>query len=156
VNSDDVLSPPEIETYARAVLADLAITVDGQGVQRSLVRVDTPAADAFSDGQGTIRIEASVHAPASHGSHRLVIRNQHLPGFSVYLANALLPDAAGVAIVRQTRDLRQQTFWLDYEIRGRDANALAWLLAASSLLSVLVCGRMRSIVARNTRPVPLV
>ncbi len=100
------------------MIADLAITLDGHDVALSLARVETPAAEELRDGQGTIRIETSTRASTSNGRHRLVVRNGHLPGLSVYLANALLPDAANTRILQQTRDLRQQTFSLDYEIQG--------------------------------------
>lgn len=141
-NRDGVLSPTEAEAYGRAVIADLAITLDGHGVPLSLDRVEMPAADELRDGQRTIRIEASVPASASNGRHRLVIANTHLSQFSVYLANALLPGTAEARIVQQTRDVRQQTFWLDYEIRAANTTALAWLLAASIMLTMLVCGRL--------------
>lgn len=141
VNGDGALSPTEAEAYARSVIADLAITLDGHDVALSLVRVETPAAEELRDGQGAIRIQTSTRTSTPNGRHRLVVRNGHLPGLSVYLANALLPGAADIRILQQTRDLRQQTFSLDYEIRGVNRTALAWLLAASIMLTMLVCGR---------------
>jgi hypothetical protein len=140
-DGDDALSPTEAEAYARSVIADLAITLDGDDVALSLVRVETPAAEELRDGQGTIRIEASTSASIPSGRHRLVVRNGHLPDSSVYLANALLPDAADIRILQQARDFRQQTYSLDYEIRGANTAALAWLLAASTILTMLVCAR---------------
>ena len=141
-NADGVLSPTEAEAYARSVLADLAITLDDHDVRLSLVRVEMPALEGLRDGQGTIHIEAEVSASAERGRHRLVIRNGHLPAVSAYLANALLPRAAdNIRILQQKRDVRQQTFWLDYDVRGVEATAVAWLLSASVILIMLVFGR---------------
>ena len=143
-NGDGALSPTEAEAYARSVIADLAITLDGHDVALSLVRVETPAAEELRDGQGAIRIHTSARPSTPNGRHRLVVRNGHLPSLSVYLANALLPDAADIRILQQSRDLRQQTFSLDYEIRGVNRTALAWLLAASTMLTLLVSARRLS------------
>jgi hypothetical protein len=140
-NGDGALSPSEAEAYARSIIADLAIALDGHNVAPSLVRVETPSAEELRDGQGTIRIETSTRASTSNGRHRLVVRNGHLPSLSVYLANALLPGATDIRILQQTRDLRQQIFTLDYERRGVNRNPLAWLLAASTMLTMLVWAR---------------
>jgi hypothetical protein len=140
-NDDGVLSPTEAEAYARSVIADLAITLDGHDVALSLVRAETPAAEELRDGQGTIRIETSTRAATSSGRHRLIIHNGHLPSVSVYLANALLPDTADIHILQQARDLHQQTFSLDYEARSVNTTLLAWLLTASTMLTMLVWAR---------------
>ena len=40
----------------------------------------------------------------SAGAHRLLFRNAHLAGHSAYLANALVPESARVAVTSQRRD----------------------------------------------------
>jgi hypothetical protein len=139
-DGDNVLSPAEVEKYGRAVIADLAVSLDGADVALSLARVETPSTEELKSGQGIIRIETSTRALLSSGRHRVVVFNGHLPRSSVYLANALLPDSE-TRILQQWRDTRQQTFSVDYEIRGADRTAFAWLLAASTILSALVYGR---------------
>jgi hypothetical protein len=135
-NGDGLFSAAEAEAYGRAVIADLALSVDGNALPLSLLRVEIPLADELREGQGTIRLEIS--APSTTGRHRLVVRNGHMPAQSVYLANALLPDTPTVRIVRQSRDVRQQTFFLDYEVRRVNAAGLVWVLIGSAMLTMLV------------------
>jgi hypothetical protein len=138
-NGDGRFSPAEAETYGRAVIADLALSVDGDAVPLSLLRVEIPLAGELREGQGTIRLQVS--APSTTGLHRLVVRNGHMPAQSVYLANALLPDTPAVRIVRQSRDVRQQTFFLDYEVRRVRAAGLVWVLIGGAMLTTLARAR---------------
>ena len=63
------------------------------------------------------------------GSHRLLFRNAHLAGHSAYLANALVPESARVAVTAQRRDRDQSELTIEYMVRGRGAAAtLAWVL----------------------------
>jgi hypothetical protein len=144
-NGDGLFSRSEAEAYGRAVIADLALHVDGDSLPLSLVRVEIPLADELREGRGVIRLQLS--APSATGRHRLVVRNRHMPAQSVYLANALLPDTPAVRIVRQSRDVRQQTFFLDYEVRPVNAAGFVWILIGSVLLTTLV--RLRRQSARN-------
>ena len=143
LNSDGVLSPTEAEHYARAVIADLSVSVDGATVNVSLVRMELPPVAEIRDGQGVIRVELTAPAPATNGGHLIVVRNSHLPGLSVYLANALLPDEPGLRIISQQRDSRQQTFWLEYEAVASPAARWAWTFLASASLLMLAWSRRR-------------
>lgn len=139
-DGDEVLSPAELEKYGRAVIADLAVSLDGEDVSLVLARVEAPPTEELRSGQGTIRIETSARTALASGRHRLVVRNGHLPPLSAYLANALLPDA-DTRILQQSRDVRQQTFSMDYERRPAYTIMFAWWIAASVMLTALAYGR---------------
>jgi hypothetical protein len=136
-NDDGVLSPMEAEAYGRAVLMDLDASIDGAPLPLSLQRVELPAVEEMRSGQGVLRIEIAARTVPARGRHQLQVRNRHLPSVSVYLANALMPDSAGISILRQTRDVRQQTFRVDYEVRAVNVTAIGWLAFAGAGLVVL-------------------
>jgi hypothetical protein len=138
LNTDDIVSPSEAEQYGRAVLAEIDFRLDDVPLLMTMVRVDVPSAGEMRDGHGTIRVEAHAQAKAAPGSHRVTMQNMHMPTLSVYLANALVPETSDLRIVRQTRDVRQQTFWLDYEIRSVDLSAVSWLFGAVVGVAALV------------------
>jgi hypothetical protein len=143
-NADGSVSPLEAEAYGRVVLADVSARLDGESLGLTLVRVEVPTADEMRDGVGTIRIEAAGAAHAGRpGPHQFELRNSHRPGSGVYLANALAPQDADIRIVRQQRDLRQQTFVLKYEVRPSTGAAAGWLVAGAAVLMALGRWRMR-------------
>jgi hypothetical protein len=143
-DADGRVSGPEAEAYARRVLADLAVEADGRAVSLVLMRADVPSRDELADGMGTIRIDAIADgAPASAGRHRLDLRNDHEPGRSVYLANALMPRAPGVAIASQIRDPRQRQVRIEYDIEAETAGHVRWVFAGALSLAALAVFRRR-------------
>jgi hypothetical protein len=125
------VSPTEAEAYGRAVQGDLRLRLDGADLPLTLDRVEVPTIGEMRDGIGTLRLEFSAAGSGSAGRHRLELTNAHLPDRSVYLANALMPETSGVTIVRQDRDVRQQDYRLEYELRGgRGGPPVWWLIAA--------------------------
>jgi hypothetical protein len=141
-DGDGSLSPDEAERYARVVLADLTVTIDGNPVAPALDRVDVSTVAELRDGVGTIRVRASAPGPRWPGRHHVDVRNRHLPSTSVYLANALLPESANVRIEQQSRDRRQQDFLLEYAIGKNVAAPALWVAIAS--LGLIVFVRVRS------------
>ena len=137
-DGDGRFSPLEAEAYGRAVIADLSVALDEAAVAPSLVRVEMPVADELRSGQGVIRVQATAPGTTATGPHRLHVRNEHMPALSVYLANALMPEAKSTRILRQTRDQRQQTYWLEYETGRSPVMTVAWLLSAMAGIAGLV------------------
>jgi hypothetical protein len=138
---DGVVSPHEIEDYARGVLRELVLDVDGVSRGLELTRAECPSWPELRDGMGTIRIEASSAAPfAAAGSHRIRYRNLHRPDISVYLANALVPSSPGVSIVGQVRDVRQQSFDLDIALGG-GRSRFGWIFVQGMLVAALLAYR---------------
>src|SRR5688500_2478626 len=57
------VTPPEIEAYARRLLNDLALQVDGRGYLLTLTRAECPSWPELRDGMGTITMVATVDVP---------------------------------------------------------------------------------------------
>jgi hypothetical protein len=133
-DADGVVSTVELEDYARAVLRDLVVDVDGISHRVNLTRAECPSWPEFRDGVGTIRVEASSATALAVGRHQIRFRNLHRPEISVYLANALLPASRDVAIVAQARDARQQSFELDIAVRGSRSRS-AWIVVQFMLFA---------------------
>jgi hypothetical protein len=142
-NRDEVVSAGERRAYASLVMSALTLDVDGTRLPMRLDASDFPEAEAVRRGEGTIRLHAVAVLPRmSAGSHQLLFRNRHHRDRSVYLANALVPGSADVAITAQRRDANQSELIIDYVVRGLPATSTARLLfgglAAATVLSLLV------------------
>jgi len=93
---------------------------------------------AFRRGDGTIRLHIEATLPeVAAGSHRLRFRNAHLAGQSAYLANALVPESARVAVTAQRRDRDQSELTIEYTVDGGSTAAtLARVLRSLTALSL--------------------
>jgi hypothetical protein len=96
----------------------------------------------MSDGLGTIQVRA--HGPSqsvSSGRRQLYFRNDHQPAASVYLVNALMPEQAGVRVVAQARDPRQQSVRVEYDFGLRWTAQVLWMVLAAVVLLPLAASR---------------
>jgi hypothetical protein len=142
-DADGVISPAEIEAYGRSVLADVSVSVDGQGAALELTSIDAPSIAEMREGMATIRLRATGRVHARSGTHDLYVENRHLPSSSVYMVNALMPDDPAITVVSQIRDPRQSSARVEYDIGpGRGAQA-AWLSIGAIGLSALAIFRRR-------------
>jgi hypothetical protein len=141
-DGDHTISPVEAGAYGQAVLADLVLELDGRSVAVTLTRVEAPSIDDMRDGVGTIQLRAvgSVEAVAA-GRRYLYFRNNHQPGASVYMINALIPEDADVRVVGQSRDPRQQGARIEYNVGPRWPAQLLWLVLGAAGLSALMALR---------------
>ena len=115
---DGSMSIEEQNHYARQVVSAVQIQVDEEPVPLHLSSLTFPEPSSFRRGEGMIRLRAiAPHRSLSAGAHRLFFRNAHLNQQSVYLANALLPESARVAVTGQRRDGDQSELTIDYSIR---------------------------------------
>jgi hypothetical protein len=133
-DADGSISEAEMTAYAKQVLRDVSLHVDGEPSALTLTRATFPAWADVREGLGTIRLEAV--APASlvrAGSHQIVYESAHQPATSAYLVNALKPAAGGIVIGNQRRDIRQRRIELDVEVTG-SREWLAWSAALALLL----------------------
>lgn len=113
------ISDDEARAYGRRVLRDLHVTLDGRPVPLAMVDHQFPAVAAILAGEGTIRFRlAAVISPIEPGDHRLHFRNDHRPGISVYLANALAPGSSRVEVLRQERSADQRDVIITYRLRA--------------------------------------
>jgi hypothetical protein len=154
-DGDDRIAPREAEAYGRAVLADVVLELDDRPVALTLVRVEVPPVDELRHGMGTIQLRASagVERPMSRRP-QLHFRNNHQPGFSVFLVNALVPGDAGVSVVRQTRDATQRDVRIDYDVRAPWPARLYWPLAGAVALLMTLFGFRSSFFVTRARIIP--
>jgi hypothetical protein len=139
------ISPEEAANYGRIVLGEVTLALGARTAPLTLTSVDVPSIDELRDGSGAIRIRASSdHPDAPSGRVRLHFRNDHRPGASVYLVNALLPQDPGVRVLGQTRDGTQREAWIDYEIAPRAAARLTWPVIGLGVLAVWLAFRRRA------------
>jgi hypothetical protein len=129
-NGDGSFSPDEQRTYVDRVMGALAATHDGARLALLLESSSFPEASAFRRGEGAIRLRAQAPLPdLASGAHRLFFQNRHLADQSVYLANALAPESARIAVTAQRRDTEQTELTIDYDLRAEPAASTSvWLL----------------------------
>jgi hypothetical protein len=133
---DGAIAPDEAAAYARRVLSDLVLEVDGRSIALTLARVEVPPAGEMREGMGTIQIRADGHVETATARHREVyFRNNHQPDASVYLVNALVPEDGAVAVVAQTRDIRQREARIEYRVASSWPMQLLWVVVAAGGLS---------------------
>lgn len=141
---DGRFSADEKRAYLREVSAAWRVAIDGQRLPLDITASSFADPDSLRRGEGTIQLEASGALPRlPAGSHRLVFDNGYRRDISVYLANALVPRSARVAIAGQARDADQRELTIDYDL-GEQADAplpSLWLfggVAGVSLATVLL------------------
>jgi hypothetical protein len=138
---DGRIGKEDIDGYARRVLGDLELSVDGTIVPLVLARVDCPSWEEMREGMGTIRIEARTATGLAAGTHRLHFVNAHEPTMSVYLANALVPSDPGLTIGAQRRDVLQRRVDIEVEVARAYATGY-WLLTLAVALGALTFVRL--------------
>jgi hypothetical protein len=93
------------------------VTLDDRLLEPRLVSRIFPGLTGFRRGEGTLRLEiAATLPPVSPGPHRILFKNAHLSGHSVYLANALVPESPRVRVTGQRRDPDQTRLEIEYTI----------------------------------------
>ena len=138
-DADGAISPMEAEAYARAVVADLDLSVNGHGVALTLTSVEAPTIGEMLDGVGTIRLTTRADlTSATPAGMAIRFSNRHASGDSVYLVNALRPVDRTMVLERQSRDVQQRTIDLDYAVQPGRAAALGWSVLGLSLVLGLV------------------
>jgi hypothetical protein len=145
LDGDGTISSAEAGAYGASVLKDLVVTLDRQPVVMSLTRAEVPSIAEMYEGLGTIRLTAAGQIPSLRAGRRhLDFRNAHEPIPSVYLANAMMPDDEAVAVIKQSRDPRQQELRVDYAVAPGWRGRVSWLAFGAGALSVLAALRWRS------------
>lgn len=120
VDGDGQISAAEEQAYARRVLQDIALEVDGRRAPLALTGVEFPSRREMNEGTGAIRLDLAAEAALSTvGEHQLSFRNDHLPELGVYLVNALVPATSEIKISRQERDPLQREMRLSFNVTPR-------------------------------------
>lgn len=133
---DGVLSPGEQEGYARRVLRDVRLELDGRPLILTAATWRFPVPEEMTVGMGRIEVRAAAAVGGmADGPHRARFLNRHRTDVGVYLANALVPSDPSVRILGQERDVRQRELVVAYDT---GAARRGWPLALATLATALV------------------
>ena len=113
-NRDGIISPAEREAYARRVLRDVSLSIDGHRLIPSLVSVAFRCMEQMKEGLGEIQIEFRAGLPPGDSHRRLVFENHHQSRMAAYLMNCLVPGDRNLRIVAQNRNENQSLYELEY------------------------------------------
>jgi len=139
---DRRISPAEIEAYARKVLSDVSLEVDGRACTPTLARAESPSWPEMRDGVGTVHVTATTDSRLAPGRHQVRLVNRHQSDIGVYLVNALKPSGR-VSIQAQERDAQQHGIRL--EVAVSRAYFAAWqIMGAIVIVGGLVLFRRAS------------
>ncbi|MBL9139005.1 MAG: hypothetical protein JNK85_24265 [Verrucomicrobiales bacterium] len=122
LDADGEISATESVDYARRLLRDVAVTLDGRGLSLHVVSADASPLAHLKSGDGRLRIRAHAGWDAlGTGTHVLDLTNRHLPSISVYLVNATKPADPALLLGRQVRNPHQSEYRLEFTITRQDA-----------------------------------
>jgi hypothetical protein len=114
---DGIVSTAEGAAYAERVRSGLSLKVDSRELLLLLSSSRFPGVGEMAEGLGVIQLRFSADAAGLvPGIHRLSYQNHYLTNYSVYQANALVPETGAVSIGRQERDLVQTRLEFDYTL----------------------------------------
>ena len=116
-NHDGRISEAEGKAYAKQVLKEIVLEVDGRRQHLDLVSSQFPSFQEMSAGMGAIRIEARAAWAAAPGRHSLFYQNNHRPDLGAYLVNALVPASREIEITEQRRDSRQREIRMGFNVK---------------------------------------
>jgi hypothetical protein len=144
-DGDGRAAPQEIERYARRVIEDLSLRVDGRSCPVTLTRAEASSWSEIQEGTGRFRVEALAEMPVlKKGRHHIEFENLHQSANAVYLVNPLKPQEDDIVIRGQRRDVLQRSIDLDVEVRSA-VEPVTWLsLACAGLIALVVAGARRS------------
>lgn len=137
---DGQLSRAEEQSYARRVMQDVALEVDGRRAPFRLEGVEFPSRQEMDEGVGVIRLDLAADVELNDaGEHRLTLRNEHEPAVSVYFVNALAPTTNEIIITGQERDPLQRELRLGFSVAPAVARGpRPWTVVLILSLSLLI------------------
>jgi hypothetical protein len=134
----------EARAYAARVLRDIQASVDGKPLTLTIAASRAPGIDEMLRGEGAVRFTLTAPLePLTAGVHRLSYSNRHRPDIGVYLANALTPSSARVAVLSQARDEYQRDLVVEYVLRDGIAPSMWGFGIAGLGLAVWIWWRTR-------------
>ncbi|HEY2589918.1 MAG TPA: hypothetical protein VGI81_29510 [Tepidisphaeraceae bacterium] len=117
-DGDGVISEAERQAYARRVLHDLSLTLDGNRLPLRLVSSTFATIEEMKEGLGDIVLNVDAEVPPGGANRTLVFENQHQSRIAVYMVNCLLPDDPDIRVIAQSRNYEQSFYQLDYVQAG--------------------------------------
>jgi hypothetical protein len=138
-DGNGLFAAAEEHDYSARVLSELQLEVDGQPLPLELIDHRFPTVQAIFKGEGTIQLQLAATVPSlPAGGHRVSYRNAHHPDIGVYLANALVPASARVAVLAQRRDAAQRELVVEYVLRGDAETRRRWWLPAGGAAAIVI------------------
>ena len=118
-----VISAAEGLDFARTVIRESALSVDGTVLPLGVTGHEESALAVLRGGAGVVHVQAqsSPHSMTAGGAHVVRYRNGFDPGLSLYAANATLPADEHIVIRGQERDQDQRELAIHFDVRGRFA-----------------------------------
>lgn len=114
---DGMISTNEARAYCELLKSDLSMQLDGHKMSLKLTASNFPQLAELRTGWGIIQMEFSASiGPLAPGTHKLALKNHHLPDLSVYLFNAAQPRSNLVQIAKQKRNKNQSTGEIQFNI----------------------------------------
>ena len=118
-DGDGQIAAAEEQAYAKRVWQDLTLAINGVNAPLTLNEVQFPTQQEMREGLGTIRLTLVAAVTLNVADRQqLDFRNNHMPEFSVYLVNALVPAAKDIKITGQERDPLQREIRLSLHQTG--------------------------------------
>ena len=144
-DGDRQITKAEEQVYLQRVSQDIELSISNIKTPLRLTNSQFPTQQEMREGLGTIRLtyEASS-SPGAANYQQLYFRNNHLPEFSNYLVNALVPATPEIKIGGQERDPLQREIRLNYRMTTtttatQSLHARWWSLVAVCLCFVVLC-----------------
>lgn len=116
-NADTVVSDDEKQAYARSVLRDLTISMNGQRLAAQIISTEFPSVALMKEGLGEIQLSLRMPLAKRAAHEKFVLENHHQRAISAYLVNCLKPTDPSLRIVSQRRSTDQSRYELEYEVR---------------------------------------
>ena len=113
-DADGVISPAEQLAYARRVLDDLSLSVDGRRLPLRLISSLFAPRETLEEGRGEIHLLVEADVPGTAAKRRLVFENHHQSRIGSYLVNGLMARDPDIQITAQQRSDDQSFYRLDY------------------------------------------
>ena len=113
-DKDNAISEAEQRAYARRVLEDLSLSIDGDRLPLRLVSVNFATIEDMKEGRGAILIDFDAEAPRGGLNRKLIFENHHQAHIAAYLVNCLVPQDPDIRIISQNRNYEQSYYELDY------------------------------------------
>jgi len=114
---DGVISTNEAAAYAELLRRDLTVQLDQHKLDLKLTACNLPPVSELRSGWGIIQMEFSASlASLAAGTHRVTLKNRHLPRISVYLINAAKPESPAVHIASQKRNKNQSVGEIEFTL----------------------------------------
>ena len=143
-DAHDVISEASQQAYAKRVIEDLSLEIDGERLPIQLVSMKFPEIHALMEGVGEIQLDLEADVAKGGNDRKLTFENRHQSSIAAYLVNCLVPRDPDIRVTAQNRNYTQSIYQLDYvQVEGRSfvlpaglRSMLWWSVGTAALLAV--------------------